>query len=57
MLVIGQHWIFLEYPEMKESTGCVHELYVVLEGGRKRNNRRDDSEDFSLSIVGQCYHY
>lgn len=46
MLVIGQQWIFLEYPEMKESTGCVHELYVVLEGGRKRNNRRDDSEDF-----------
>jgi len=45
VLVIGQKWIFLEYPETKESTGCVHELYVVLEGGWKKN-RRDDSEDF-----------
>lgn len=45
MSVIGQKWIFLEYPETKESTGCVHKLYVVLEGGQKKN-RRGDSEDF-----------
>lgn len=36
VVVMEQKWIFLEYPETKESTGCAHGLYVVLEGRLKK---------------------
>ena len=39
MAVMEQKWSFLEYPEMKECTGCAQGLYVGLEGGLKKWER------------------
>ena len=36
VVVMEQKWIFLEYPEIKESTGWAHELCVVLEDELKK---------------------
>lgn len=36
VVVMEQKWIFLEYPEIEESTGWAHGLYVVLEDELKK---------------------